>query len=259
MPLRIAIDGPVAVVTLDDPATLNALGPAACAALTEALTELCGRGVRAAVLTGAGRAFSSGADLAEAAALVEGGAEPALEAIVTGAYNPLAERLRTLPFPLVTAVNGAAAGIGCALALMGDLVVAAEDARFSFAFGRVGLVPDGGTTWLLPRLVGRARAMELTLLGEALDAPAALAWGLVNRVVSAGEAAPAALGLARRLADGPAALALTRRLIWDGLEAGYADQLAAEAEAQGRAGRSEDFREGVAAFLAKRAPRFRGR
>ncbi|HTK34204.1 MAG TPA: enoyl-CoA hydratase-related protein [Caulobacteraceae bacterium] len=259
--LNIDVDGTVAIVALADPSTLNAIGPGLCAALTEAFRALAAGGeVRAAILTGEGRAFCSGANLMDASATIpaEGG-PPDLERVVQRYYNPLVETLRALPFPLLTAVNGPAAGIGCALALAGDLAVAAEGASFTPAFRRVGLVPDGGTTWLLPRLVGRARAMEMVLLGETFSAARALEWGLINRCVADAELAPTALRLARNLAEGPASLALTRRLMWDSLDRTWPEQLAAEAAAQGTAGRTEDFKEGVAAFLQKRPPQFSGR
>ena len=259
--LDITIDGAVAVVALSDPSTLNAVGPSLCVALTEAFEALAAAGeVRAAILTGRGRAVCSGANLMDAAAAIPAaGGLPDLQAVVERFYNPLLETLRALPFPLVTAVNGVAAGIGCPIALAGDIVVAAESASFNAAFRRVGLVPDGGTTWLLSRLVGRARAMEMVLLGESVGAARAVDWGLINRCVPDADLMDSALAIARNLADGPASLAMTRRLMWDGLDRGWSDQLAAEAAAQGAAGRTEDFREGVAAFLQKRPPRFTGR
>ena len=257
---KLSRDGPIATVTLANPATLNALGPRDCAALVAAFDSLAADpSVRAAILTGEGRAFCSGANMQDAAAEIPAGHAPDLQAIVERFYNPLAERLRTLPFPLVSAVNGVAAGIGCAYALAADLVLAAEGASFAFAFGRVGLVPDGGLTWLLPRLVGRARAAELVLLGEPLPARTAVDWGLINRCVADADLAEAALALARALAEAPASLALTRRLLRDSPDTGWHGQLAAEAAAQGEAGRTEDFREGVSAFLQRRRPRFSGR
>jgi 2-(1,2-epoxy-1,2-dihydrophenyl)acetyl-CoA isomerase len=260
--LTLTFDGPVAIVALADPETLNALGPALC----EELTALLGRlsagegGTRAVVLTGQGRAFCSGANLGDAAAVLSAsGSDPDLKTLVERYYNPMADQLRRLEQPLVVAVNGVAAGIGASFALMGDLIVMAEDAVLVPAFRRVGLVPDGGATWVLPRLIGRARAAEMMLLGEAVPAAQALEWGLVNRVVPGAALMAAALGLAQRLADGPASLAMTRKLIWDGLDAGWTGHLAAEAEAQGRAGATEDFKEGVAAFLQKRPPAFKGK
>jgi 2-(1,2-epoxy-1,2-dihydrophenyl)acetyl-CoA isomerase len=259
--LNITVDGQVAIVTLADPATLNALGPSLCAALIEAFDALTAAGeVRAAILTGEGRAFCSGANLLDAAAAFpSAGGLPDLQAVVERFYNPLVDTLRALPFPLVTAVNGVAAGIGCAIALSGDLIVAAEGASFTPAFRRVGLVPDGGTTWLLPRLVGPARAMEMMLLGEAVSPAKALEWGMINRCVADAELMPTALRLAQNLAEGPASLGMTRRLMHEGLDRSWSSQIAAEAIAQGLAGRTEDFREGVGAFLQKRPPTFSGR
>jgi 2-(1,2-epoxy-1,2-dihydrophenyl)acetyl-CoA isomerase len=258
--LTLTFDGAVAIVALADAATLNALGPALCEELTDVLARLSAGegGARAVVLTGEGRAFCSGANLGDAAAALSAEGDPDLEALVLRYYNPLAEQLRRLELPLVVAVNGVAAGIGASFALMGDLIVMAEDAVLVPAFRRVGLVPDGGATWLLPRLIGRARAAEMMLLGEALPATKALEWGLVNRCVPGGRLMETALALAASLAQGPASLAMTRRLIWDGLDADWSEHLAVEAQAQGRAGRTDDFKEGVAAFLQKRPPVFRG-
>ena len=259
--LEIEIDGAVAIVALSDPSTLNAIGPGLCTALTQAFEALAAEGaVRAAILTGRGRAFCSGANLADAAALAPAdGGLPDLQRVVERFYNPLLRTLNTLPFPLVTAVNGVAAGIGCPVALAGDLVVAGESAGFNAGFRRIGLVPDGGTTWLLSRLVGRARAMEMVLLGETIGAERALDWGLINRRVPDADLMGAALAIARNLAEGPQSLGPTRILMREGLDRSWSDQVAAEAVAQGAAGRTEDFREGVMAFLQKRPPAFRGR
>jgi 2-(1,2-epoxy-1,2-dihydrophenyl)acetyl-CoA isomerase len=215
---------------------------------------------RAIVLTGEGRGFCSGANLTSV-----GGSAPASgERASAGdqlktVYNPLMLMIRDLPIPLVTAVNGAAAGVGCSLALMGDLIVAGESAYFLQAFRRIGLVPDGGSTYLLPRMIGRARAMEMTLLGERLPAAKALEWGLINRCVPDADLMATALGLAQELARGPKSLSLIRRLMWSSLDAELAEQLDNEAAAQNEAGRSEDFAEGVMAFLQKRPAAFKGR
>lgn len=258
--LRIEVADRIATLTLDDPATLNALGLPLAEALHEAVRGVCSGALdcRAVVLTGAGRGFCSGADLSASPAR-SGDAPSDMGAGLERVYNPLMTALRDLPVPLVTAVNGAAAGIGCSLALMGDLIVAAEEAYFLQAFRRIGLVPDGGASFMLPRLIGRARAMEMTLLGERVPAATALAWGLVNRVTPADGLAEAAADYARRLADGPASLGLTRRLVWRGETAGWEEQLRAEREAQAEAGRTADFVEGVRAFAEKRPARFQGR
>ena len=258
--LRIEVADRIAILTLDDPATLNALGLPVAEALHEAARRIGSGDIdcRAVILTGAGRGFCSGADLSASPAR-SGEASADMGAGLERIYNPLMTALRDLPVPLVAAVNGAAAGIGCSLALMGDLIVAADGAYFLQAFRRIGLVPDGGATFMLPRLIGRARAMEMTLLGDRIDAVTALGWGLVNKVVPPGELMPAATDYARRLADGPASLALTRRLVWSGQTSDWADQLQAEREAQQKAGRTSDFVEGVRAFAEKRPARFEGR
>jgi len=156
-------------------------------------------------------------------------------------------------------VNGAAAGVGCSLALLGDLIVAGESAYFLQAFRRIGLIPDGGSTYMLPRLIGKARAMEMALLGERLPAPKALEWGLINRCVPDAELMPTAMSLAGELARGPASLGLTRQTIWAGLDSDWGEQLNRERVGQRAAGRTEDFGEGVLAFLQKRPAAFKGR
>jgi 2-(1,2-epoxy-1,2-dihydrophenyl)acetyl-CoA isomerase len=245
--------GKVAVVALNHDATINALSTAMVESLNAALDAVEKGGFRALVLTGAGRGFCSGADMKELPARRKEGAGIVLERL----FHPLFRRLRDLPMPVVTAVNGPAAGIGMSLALMGDLIVASRAASFLLSFTRIGLVPDGGLTFLLPRLIGLARARELTLLADRLPAGQALAWGLVNCVVDHTQLMDEALGLAWRLADGPAALPLTRRLFWD--EKGYEAQLAREAAAQQKAGATDDFAEGLAAFMEKREPKFNGK
>ena len=257
--IRLEQDGATAIVTLADPANLNA----ASVAMVDELMHVFGRvasgelGARAVVLTGEGRGFCSGASLSGRG--LAPGEEVDAGAELDSHHHPFVRALRDLPVPLVTAVNGAAAGVGCAYALMGDLIVAAESAYFLQAFRRIGLVPDGGSTWLLPRLIGKARAMEMVLLGDRLPAQTALEWGLVNRVVPDAELRSAALGLARQLAEGPASLGATRRLIWDGMDSSWEDQLGAERRAQRDAGRTRDFLEGVQAFFQKRSANFSGR
>ncbi len=260
--VRVETADGICVATLDDPSTLNACGLDTAAALHEVIRGVEGGegGVRCLVITGAGRGFSSGANLSRSPAMSGGEGEAAdLGEGLERGYNPLMSALRDLSVPLVTAVNGAAAGIGCSLALIGDLIVASESAYFLQAFRRIGLVPDGGATWMLPRTIGRVRAMEMTLLGDKIDARTALDWGLVNRVVPDAELMPTAMNLARRLADGPASLGATRRLVWAGETAGWEAQLHAEREAQREAGRTADFVEGVQAFFQKRTARFTGR
>jgi len=261
--LKVETKGAIQVVLLSDPATLNAASVEMAEELTSALEAADADGaVRAVVLTGEGRGFCSGANLQPSGGGGGGGggggvrdAGSSLERV----YNPLVTLVRDMATPLVTAVNGAAAGVGCSLALLGDLIVASESAYFLQAFRRIGLVPDGGSTYLLPRMIGRARAMEMAMLGERLPARKALEWGLINRCVADEALMETALGLAAELASGPASLGLTRQLIWAGLDRDWAEQLRSEAKAQSAAGRTEDFGEGVAAFLQKRRAEFKGR
>jgi 2-(1,2-epoxy-1,2-dihydrophenyl)acetyl-CoA isomerase len=262
--IRLETEGGAAVVTLSDPATLNAASPEVARELAHAFGAVAAGQVeaRSVVLTGEGRGFCSGANLSAGATAgrpMDADGKPDAGAALESVYNPLVTLLRDFPLPIVTAVNGPAAGIGCSLALLGDIVVAAESAYFLQAFRRIGLVPDGGSTWLLPRLVGKARAMEMMLLGDKIPAAKALDWGLVNRCVPDAELMPTALELARALAEGPASLGAIRRLVWDSLESDWIGQLHAERQAQRAAGKTEDFIEGVSAFLQKRPATFKGR
>jgi 2-(1,2-epoxy-1,2-dihydrophenyl)acetyl-CoA isomerase len=258
--VRTEVQGRIGIITLDDPSTLNAAGSELTAELAQAFERfVADADVRAIVITGEGRAFCSGANLtAGGSAGLTAASQSGPNQGLIKAFNPLLSAVRRSPKPLVAAVNGVAAGIGMSLALVCDLCVAGESAYFLQAFRRIGLVPDGGSTYLLPRLVGKARAMELALLGEKLPAKTALEWGLINRCVPDAELMGTALGLAKALADGPSSLGQIRNLIWASLDAAWHAQVEEEAYAQGDAARSEDAREGVLAFVEKRPARFKG-
>jgi 2-(1,2-epoxy-1,2-dihydrophenyl)acetyl-CoA isomerase len=250
----------VARITLNRPDVLNSFDAAMSLSLQQILAEVA-RDVtlRAVYLTGAGRAFCAGQDLNEAAShettgIVDFGAR------VRNLYNPLVLALRRMPKPVVCAVNGVAAGAGANLALACDIVLAAEDAAFLQAFIKIGLVPDTGGTWSLPRLIGGAQAAALMLLGEKLPAPRALELGLIYKVCPSPELEATAFGLATQLATQPTyALSLIKKLLSVSSHNSLEQQLELEAEYQGLAGRSEDYAEGVKAFLEKRKPNFVGK
>ena len=255
------IDGPVAILKLDHPEVMNAVSMDMLGGLGEALDAVDDRrsDVRCLVITGAGRAFCAGANLQGRDNQKPGSRSNAGVTLETG-YHPFLRRLRNLHCPIVTSVNGAAAGAGMSFALMGDMILCARSAYFLQAFRRIGLVPDCGSTWLLPRLVGRARSVELSLMGERLPAEKALEWGLVNRVYDDAALMDETMKLARELADGPTiALSLIRRLYWESSDNSFEDQLDLEQQMQRRAGAAEDFKEGVTAFLEKRPAKFKGK
>jgi 2-(1,2-epoxy-1,2-dihydrophenyl)acetyl-CoA isomerase len=250
----VTAEGGVAILTLNQPEILNAVSATMMRGVLAALDFIESEAkFRALVFTGAGKGFCAGANLAaaETSGPIDAGA------MLEQVFHPFLRRLRDFPLPIVIAVNGPAVGIGMSFALSGDLTLAARSAFFQQGFSKIGLVPDGGSTWLLPRLVGLARARELALLAEKLPAERALEWGLINAVTDDDKLMPEALALAKRLAQGPASLALTRQLFWD--HDSYDQQLAREQAAQSRASRSADFREGLKAFLEKRPPRFTGK
>jgi 2-(1,2-epoxy-1,2-dihydrophenyl)acetyl-CoA isomerase len=245
----------VGAITLNRPESLNALTSQMLDELREAVTRLPGEGARCLLLTGAGRGFSSGADLASG-----GGLPQDVGLALEQHFNPLMEAIAAAPVPVVAAVNGPAAGAGASLALMADIVIAGASAYFLQAFVNIGLVPDAGATWLLPRLAGRARAMEMMMLGERIPAQQAAEWGMISRVVEDEFLAEEATLLATTLARGPTkALGLIRRLARDAEQLPLTDALAAERVAQRKAGETEDFRQAVFAFLQKRQPTFDGR
>ncbi len=254
--LRLEIADGVATVTLDRPEALNALTVPLKEELRAAFDALAtDDAVRAIVLTGAGRAFCAGQDLRER---LEPNALPLADEI-RARYNPLLLAMRRLPKPIVAAVNGIAAGAGASLAFACDIRIAADTASFLLAFGRVGLIPDTGATWLLPRLVGASKAAELALISEPLSAADAERFGLVARVVPAADLAARAQAVAERLATGaPRAHALTKEALDRAWDHTLDEQIELEADFQGRAGATTDHAEGIAAFLERRPARFTG-
>lgn len=256
-------DGSVAILRLDHQEVMNAVSVDMLGGLGEALDEIESKReeVRCLVITGAGRAFCTGANLQGRNNQVTkskggSGAGAALET----AFHPFLRRLRHLHCPIITSVNGPAAGAGMSFALMGDLVLCAKSSYFLQAFRRIGLVPDCGSTWILPRLIGKARSVELSLLGERLPAEKALEWGLVNRVYDDAALFEETMKLAHDLANGPTiALSLIRKLYWDSPENSFEEQLDLEQRSQRIAGNAEDFKEGVTAFLEKRPAKFQGK
>lgn len=259
--VTLELDGSVAVVRLDHQEVMNAVSIDMLQGLGDAFDAIAEKraDVRCVVLTGAGRAFCTGANL-QGRNQQQGSPTRRAGAALETAFHPFLRRLRHLHCPLITAVNGPAAGAGMSFALLGDIVLAARSSYFLQAFRRIGLVPDCGSTWLLPRLVGRARALELSLLGERLPAETALSWGLVNRVYDDAELMGEAMKLARDLASGPTiALSLIRKLYWDSPENSFEEQIDLERQCQEKAGAADDFLEGVTAFLEKRPAKFTGR
>jgi 2-(1,2-epoxy-1,2-dihydrophenyl)acetyl-CoA isomerase len=256
--VRVEVDGGtmVATITLDRPDALNALTVPMKQALLAAFRKVARDGaVRAVILTGAGRAFCAGQDLRER---LQPDAAP-LGIEVRDRYNPIIRAMRGLPKPIVGAINGVAAGAGASLAMACDIRIASDAASFALAFGRVGLVPDSGATWFLPRLVGVTRAAELALLGDSVTAADAVRIGLVGRVVPTGELATEARAIAARLAAGaPRAMALTKQALNAAWQHDLDGALDYEAHLQDIAGRTKDHAEGLAAFMEKRPPRFTG-
>jgi len=256
----VSVEAGVQTITLNRPEKLNALNPQMHERLRSALEEAAGaEEIRAVLLTGSGRGFCTGQDLAERD--VSPGAPPIDLSVSLGSYyNPLVRRMRALPKPIVCAVNGVAAGAGANLALACDIVVAARSASFVQAFSRLGLVPDAGGTYFLPRLVGTARAMALALLAEKLSAEDAAHWGLIWKVVDDAQLAAESRALAEKLASGPTkGYGNLKRALYASMGNSLDAQLDLERDLQRELGLSEDYREGVTAFKEKRTPRFKGR
>ena len=247
-------------ITLNRPDRLNSFNDAMHAELREALSAVTAdQTARVLVLTGAGRGFCAGQDLSDRA-VAPGDAPPDLGASIERNYRPLVLALRNLPMPVIAAVNGVAAGAGAHIELACDMVIAAESATFIQAFCKIGLIPDSGGTYWLPRLVGDARAMGLALLGDKLPARQAAEWGLIWRCVPDAELTGAVEQLAQRFATAPTlGLVRTRQALHASAHNDLETQLELERDIQRDLGRSADYREGVAAFMAKRAPNFRGK
>jgi 2-(1,2-epoxy-1,2-dihydrophenyl)acetyl-CoA isomerase len=249
----------IARLTFNRPERLNSFNTQMHGEVREALASIPGSGARVLLISGAGRGFCAGQDLNDRA-VAPGAAAPDLADSIEKYYKPLVLALRALPMPVIAAVNGVAAGAGANIALACDLVIAARSASFVQAFSKLGLVPDSGGTWFLPRLVGSARALGLTLLGDKLSAEQAASWGLIWRCVEDAELTGVVEGLARQFAVAPTrGFARTKQAIYESWGRTLEQQLDVERDYQGELGRTADYAEGVAAFGAKRAPNFTGR
>jgi 2-(1,2-epoxy-1,2-dihydrophenyl)acetyl-CoA isomerase len=257
-PILYTLSDNLARITLNRPERLNSFNVAMHEALAAALDRAEADGARAILLTGAGRGFCAGQDLSDRAVAPDGEA-PDLGASVERFYNPLIRRLTSMPLPVVCAVNGVAAGAGANIALACDIVLAARSAKFIQSFAGIGLIPDSGGTWHLPRLAGQARALGLALTGEPLPAEKAEAWGLIWRCLDDDQLMPEAEALAARLAAGPTrGLAATKAAIRGDWNRTLDQALDNERDLMRELGRSADYQEGVAAFMDKRKPVFRG-
>jgi 2-(1,2-epoxy-1,2-dihydrophenyl)acetyl-CoA isomerase len=246
--------GAVTTLRLNDPATMNALTPAMAQQLRALLTEEA-QTARTIVLAGSARAFSTGANLKATMPADARGFD--IGATLEEDYNPLMRTMRDLPVPLVSVVRGAVAGVGASIALACDIIVAGKDAYFLEAFALIGLIPDGGATWLLSRAVGRVRAMEMMLLAEKIPAQQALDWGLITRLAENDAAEALGQQIAAQLAQGPSrSLALIRKAAWSAADSDFDTALANERRWQREAGEGAGFAEGLSAFLEKRPPRF---
>jgi 2-(1,2-epoxy-1,2-dihydrophenyl)acetyl-CoA isomerase len=254
--LRVEVGDAIATLTFDRPDALNSLTVPLKEELIRAIADVgADPAIRVVILTGAGRAFCAGQDLRER---LQPGVLP-LAAEIRERYNPMIRSIRNLPKPVIASVNGVAAGAGASLAFASDIRIAADTASFVLAFGRVGLIPDSGSTWLLQRLVGAAKAAEIALTTEPLTAADAERFGLVARVVPAAALADETHALAARLARlAPRALALTKQAMSAAADSTFEEALELEAELQGVAGETSDHREGIAAFIEKRPARFTG-
>jgi 2-(1,2-epoxy-1,2-dihydrophenyl)acetyl-CoA isomerase len=259
--IQVTIEDGVAEILLNRPERLNAWNDRFGNELREAILEDAAQpSVRSVLITGAGRGFSSGADLKDMLERRESGEEPPdVGQMLRERYHPIIKGIRELPKPVIAAVNGPAVGIGCSLALACDLIWAAEDAIFGLAFVNIGLAPDGGSTFLVPAAAGKARALEMALLGEPVSAKTAMEWGLINRVVPQAKLMEDARMLARRLADGPTlSYANSKRAINNSVLKIMDEQLDLEAGIQSEMARTADFGEGVLAFIQKRDAKFEG-
>jgi 2-(1,2-epoxy-1,2-dihydrophenyl)acetyl-CoA isomerase len=259
--ITLAIEDNVATVTLNRPDRLNSFTEAMHEDLRGAIREVKSGGARALLITGAGRGFCAGQDLTDRANSTGSndlGADAGSS--LERNYNPLVKSLRDLELPVIAAVNGVAAGAGASLALACDLVLAARSSYFLQAFCHIGLIPDAGGTYFLPRAVGQARALGLAMLGDRLPAEDAERWGLIWKCVDDDKLMPEAQALAKKLAKGPTrGLALIKQAIRAGVTSTLDEQLALEAKLQSVANKTEDFREGVTAFVEKRPAQFKGR